>query len=294
MPQRHGVGSLVGTAAGRRSARLGHMELRRYARLRRAPRQSRGRGSGGREALPPVPGPCKRLRRLDYLEHPLRPSARRARKARSQPALTRRFDRSKRLRDLATSNGHRNEGPSMSQSRRRPVGTVWRGVRATAPLIVSVLIGVAPASAHVFDAPTHLTIQVRDSTVSGVLVARPECRDGQTVRLIVNGQVIASTTTDAKGRYAFAYTPQPPVRIQTRFGGSQSGNHPHRHICRPSESRLVSPGAVRGASGTNSNGVTPLGATGSTGADIQVPLTVAVICLLLGTGLLLLGRRRNG
>ena len=163
-----------------------------------------------------------------------------------------------------------------------------------AALMVSLLLSNA-ASAHVFVAPTHLTIHVRDSTVSGMLVGRPECRGGQTVHLVIDGHVVDSTTTDVKGRYAFSFTPEPPVRIQTTFGGSQSGLHPHRHECRPSASRLVTRGAVLGASGsaTPSGGTEAAAGAAFTGADVRAPLALTVIAVLLGASILLIVRRRS-
>jgi hypothetical protein len=160
-------------------------------------------------------------------------------------------------------------------------------------LVLSLLICVAPASAHVFVAPTNLTIHAKGSTVSGMLVGRPECRGGQTIVLVVDGHVIDSTTTDTRGRYAFSYTLQPPSTVQTRFGGSHTGAHPHRHICRPSASRLVKTTAVRGASGTRNNtgGTDQSDTAAFTGTDVRVPLTLAIVGLILGASLLLLARR---
>ena len=157
--------------------------------------------------------------------------------------------------------------------------------------IVSLLM-CAAASAHVFSAPTNLSIQVKDSIVFGKLASRPECRGGQTIRLLIDGQVIDSTTTDAQGRYTFSFTPESGVRIQTRFDGSRSGHHPHRHVCQPSTSRLVTHGAVLGTGGTTSGGADP-GATAASGADVRVPVAIAVIGVLLGASLLLIVRRRS-
>jgi hypothetical protein len=171
---------------------------------------------------------------------------------------------------------------------RRVLGTTAAG------LVVSLVMCTA-ATAHVFVAPTHLTIHVKNSTVSGMLVGRPECRGGQTVHLVIDGQVIDSTTTDTKGRYVFSYTPQPPVRIQTRFDGSQSGPHPHRHMCQPSASRLVTRGAVLGTSGsaTANSGTEPAATAAFTGADVRMPVALGVIAILVGASLLFIVRRRS-
>lgn len=115
--------------------------------------------------------------------------------------------------------------------------------------------------------------------------------------LVIAGHVIDSTTTDAKGRYTFSYTPQPPASIQTRFGGSRTGQHPHKHICQASASRVVTTGAVAGAGGAagGTGGTEQVAATAaSTGADLRVPIALMIIALLLGASSLLLARRRSG
>ena len=116
----------------------------------------------------------------------------------------------------------------------------------------------------------------------------------QTIRLLIDGQVIDSTTTDAQGRYTFSFTPESGVRIQTRFEGSRSGHHPHRHVCQPSASRLVTHGAVLGTGGGTTGGGADPGATAASGSDVRVPVALAVIGILLGASLLLIVRRRSG
>jgi hypothetical protein len=39
--------------------------------------------------------------------------------------------------------------------------------------------------------------------------------------------------------HAFAFTAIPPTTVQTRFAGSQAGEHPDRFDCTPSESWVV-------------------------------------------------------
>ena len=186
---------------------------------------------------------------------------------------------------------------TISRAAQHGVGTARRLVGPTAAALLLSLAGSRVANAHVFVAPTHLTIHVKDSAVSGMLVGRPDCRGGQIVNLIVDDQPIDSTTTDSKGRYAFSFTPEPRDRIQTTFGGSQKGPHPHRHECLPSSSRVVSHGRVAVLGESGSRTIAPAGpgaASAFTGGDVRAPTTVLLVALILGVSSLFIVRRRSG
>jgi hypothetical protein len=82
-----------------------------------------------------------------------------------------------------------------------------------------------------------------------MLLGRPDCRGGQHIELYVDGVLADTTTTDATGHYGFAFTAVPPTTDQTTFAGSQTGVHPDRFTCTPSESRIVVVDKVKTASG---------------------------------------------
>jgi hypothetical protein len=120
-----------------------------------------------------------------------------------------------------------------------------------AALVVSLGALMAPqvAAATVFVGQTNLTIHVQQDRITGMLVGRPECRGDQPIDLYVAGVHVDTTNTDGAGHYAFSYTSVPPTTVQTRFAGSQSGSHPDRFICTPSESRVVVIDKVKTAQG---------------------------------------------
>ena len=120
-----------------------------------------------------------------------------------------------------------------------------------AVLLVSVGAMIAPqmATAAVFVGHTNLTIHVQQDVVTGMLVGRPECRGNQTIDLYVDGVWADATTTDSTGKYAFSFTAVPPTTVQTRFAGSQAGEHPDRFDCTPSDSRVVVVNKVKTAHG---------------------------------------------
>jgi hypothetical protein len=149
----------------------------------------------------------------------------------------------------------------------------------------------AAASAHVYVAPTHLTIHHDDGEVFGMLVGRPACRPGRTIELLVDGETAGSTGTDAAGRYR-SDVPADAVTLQTRFAGIREGAHPHRHVCLGSASRSIALTEVEAAGGGRS--IPPV-ATGPdtaafTGSSI-VPAAVLAALAALGVLLLLVGRR---
>ena len=114
-----------------------------------------------------------------------------------------------------------------------------RGLAVVLLVLVGGMISPEIASATVFVGQTNLTIHVDGTSISGKLVGRPECRPNQTIELWVDGALQDTTTTDGDGNYGFTYPLVPPTDVQTRFGGSRTGEHPDRFICAPALSRIV-------------------------------------------------------
>jgi len=108
-----------------------------------------------------------------------------------------------------------------------------------ASLFIVLVLSTQVASAAVFVGHTNLTIHVRGQTVSGKLVGRPQCRPDQAIELWIDGVLEDTTTTDAKGNYSFDTSITVGDDVQTRFGGSRTGQHPDRFICEPAQSRIV-------------------------------------------------------
>jgi hypothetical protein len=110
------------------------------------------------------------------------------------------------------------------------------------------VVMVAPAQASVTVSRTNLTIRIVPGgwvglgdpiSVVGVLAGPPSCRAGQVITIHSQTGVLGGTTTDAKGHYSFDTVATVGLRVQAAFAGSQSGLHPNRHTCLPSESRWV-------------------------------------------------------
>jgi hypothetical protein len=180
-------------------------------------------------------------------------------------------------------------------------------------LVASLAFTSAAARAHVFVAPTALSIQLRGGpvdpgetvTITGRLAGRPACRANQRIDLVQNGVgVVATTTTDASGFYRFQVTVTEDTAFRTRFSGSASGVHPHSHVCAGSSSRLlrvkVRGPDVLGEAGTQPGNqpagdtITGVPGTALSGSDF-LPFAVAAGGLLIaGMAAVLITRRRSG
>ncbi len=116
-------------------------------------------------------------------------------------------------------------------------------LRRVAAIAVLVLVGstltAQGAWADVFVGHTNLTIHATNSSVSGKLVGKPQCRPGQTIELFVDGASQGTTTTDGSGNYSFTGSFTAGSSVYTFFGGSQTGQHPNRFVCTPAVSRVV-------------------------------------------------------
>src|SRR5205085_4259267 len=114
-----------------------------------------------------------------------------------------------------------------------------RAFTSSALIVVATLFLVQPVSAMVFVGHTNLTIHVTQSSVSGKLVGKPQCRPNQTIELFVDGASQGTTSTDASGNYSFTGSFSAGSTVYTFFGGSHTGQHPNRFICTPAVSRVV-------------------------------------------------------
>jgi hypothetical protein len=167
--------------------------------------------------------------------------------------------------------------------------------------------GVADAATTV--TATHLTIDrtPRGSVHSGTVITifgrlrseRASCRSGQTIRLfqLVGGPVqVATTVTNAHGRYTFTRTVNSDSAFQTHFAGSVSGVHPNTHACALSTSAVVRvnviESSVLGVSGSAGGSAVDAG-TGFTGGDLRFPFTSFALLLISGVAAVLLSRRRT-
>jgi hypothetical protein len=167
--------------------------------------------------------------------------------------------------------------------------------------------GVADAATTV--TATHLTIHrtPRGSVHSGTVITifgrlrseRASCRSGQTIRLfsLVGGPVqVATTVTNAQGRYTFTRTVNSDSAFQTHFAGSVSGVHPNTHACALSTSAVrrvnVIESSVLGIGGSAGSGAVDAG-TGFTGGDLRFPFTSFALLLICGVAAVRLSRRRT-
>ena len=193
----------------------------------------------------------------------------------------------------------------------------------------TVLLLTSSASGHVSVAPTALSIQQRGGpvsegdtvTITGKLAGPRHCRPGQTIQLLrVGSGVIATTTTDAAGRYRFEIVASEPMAVQAHFGGSGSGVHPHSHLCAASTSRVLrvkirqsgggNSGAPNGGSagvgtdvlgeagtladrGSSQRGADGVLGTAFTGSDVTAAALAAVVLFGVGGGAIALARRRK-
>ena len=176
-------------------------------------------------------------------------------------------------------------------------------------MFLLVLLPVGIASAVTSVAHTNLTIQRKPSghvaagtavTFSGKLHSSAKvCRSGQTIQLLKIGSgVVATTVTDAQGRYTFvAQTLNADSTFQATFAGSVSGVHPDTRTCAGSASRVLEvdvkgPGdGVLGTGGANAGS-----GSGSafTGADVLADLRLLAVLLISGLAAIFVARRRVG
>ena len=66
-----------------------------------------------------------------------------------------------------------------------------------------------------------------------------QCFARKLVQITRNGDVIASDTTDRRGRYSVARRIRRGGRYQAVFSGYQFGTHPHNHTCAASSSNVI-------------------------------------------------------
>jgi hypothetical protein len=188
-----------------------------------------------------------------------------------------------------------------------------RRIMVIGSLVVAINGTAAAGWAHVFTAPTALSIQQRGGpvdagetvTITGKLAGRPPCRAGQSIDLVrLGGGLVATTTTDASGRYRFEITAVERFAVQARFGGSSAGVHPHSHLCDAATSRLLrlkitgeAGPLVLGEGSRRAGGGEVIAAaadgTPLTGGNV-VPIGIAAVALLvLGVTALSIARRRT-
>ena len=117
-------------------------------------------------------------------------------------------------------------------------------------LVAATCLFAAPASAHVFDEQTSLTIRQSPArtagpgsrvVISGRLVSgRPGCRAGKVIRLFLSrrgaDRLLARDLTDADGDYRFVRRPASTQRVYVVFSQTLASSYGHSHRCRGSRS----------------------------------------------------------
>jgi hypothetical protein len=176
-----------------------------------------------------------------------------------------------------------------------------------ASLLLLVLLPVGIASALTSVAHTNLTIHKKPSgdvaagtavSISGKLHSGAQvCRSGQPIELTrIGSGVVATTVTDAQGRYAFtAQTVNSDSGFRATFAGSVSGVHPNTRTCAGSSSQVSGVevlGAGGGVQGTGGGNAVSGSGSAFTGADVLADLRLVAVLLISGLAALFVARRR--
>ena len=129
-------------------------------------------------------------------------------------------------------------------------GTLF-GIHVVNVLLTLLTLGMfAPgiAQAHVKVINTRLSMQVSDAkiskgqrvTFSGALKSKNRrCFRGKTVSITRRGRVIASDTTNRRGRYSVSKKIRKAGPYRAVFTGFTFGTHPHNHTCSSSSSSIT-------------------------------------------------------
>lgn len=113
-----------------------------------------------------------------------------------------------------------------------------RSVVAVAALLVCA-VGATLALAHVKGFDSKVTIRAPEPGIykGRVISERPRCEPGRTVKLVrPNGDVVATTTTDAEGRWQYGFIGE---RYYAKVTRRVDGTGAHRHVCRSDRSRTI-------------------------------------------------------
>lgn len=175
-----------------------------------------------------------------------------------------------------------------------------------------VLSTASVAQAHTFTYTRSVSISVSHGTgtidtFSGTVAVTNadadytagECTTGKTVTLLKNGVTAGTATTSASGAYSItvSVTGNPSFVASV---GADLGNttHPHNHTCAAVQSGSITENGHHGVLGKTVTPPPPTKSVGGgiafTGSAVVVPLAAgALVLLLLGSGLMWLGRRRR-
>jgi hypothetical protein len=104
------------------------------------------------------------------------------------------------------------------------------------------------AEAHVRVEKTHLKLQVSDKQIrkgetvkfTGTLTSNwSKCYANRPVKLMRDGVVKRSKKTNVDGIVKWTWDVRATGKWQLWFKGRKWGEHPHRHVCKPSYSNII-------------------------------------------------------